>query len=592
MKKVFVKLKSYDSLCLISIILLGIWQVLRCPDLPGLYLDAVNPDYLAIQMLFPHANNPNWTMPHSGIPLLGQLYHGTITVWLQLIIVGLFGESSLLTVRFSNIIYVVGICWVMHLILKRLGTNKAISFFALICIMLSPNVFSFIRTQYYIKLPGTLLLMLSIYFGMQSIDNHKHAVYLMLSGISLGIAFYSYFIFLFFAPAILLFCLDKAKKTDSSYVKDTVGWCIGFGCGSTPYVIGYSDLLITSTSLSASVKSNLVTVGGFLLVITVIFLACTMVRKYQNNKVFIRCCMAALILVFSLGTICLINLNSIINRLIPTLNSLEIAGKDMGVIQRIAQIFYYWSGVLENRFLEGQMLETTSTYLPFMLTILLLITFILTCILTITRKMVKDDWREILSWIGILLCYGICCIPFASRMGGQHFTPTFFITCMILILVLDSIWRLAKNKYIKKMPIALLGVFLLWSIINTNLLQKNLEFTGGRYLYSETINTLAKDALSERGNGKKNVYVFPEWGFWCGFDYLTVNQIPYMLSIDINTLKSYLDKGYGFRLCTWDNESVEQYINLLGNADICDVSTDTMLSRDGKVIFYIIKGDS
>lgn len=137
MKKVFVKLKSYDSLCLISIILLGIWQVLRCPDLPGLYLDAVNPDYLAIQMLFPHADNPNWTMPHSGIPLLGQLYHGTITVWLQLIIVGLCGESSLLTVRFSNIIYVVGICWAMHLILKKLGTNKAISFFALICIRVS-----------------------------------------------------------------------------------------------------------------------------------------------------------------------------------------------------------------------------------------------------------------------------------------------------------------------------------------------------------------------------------------------------------------------------------------------------------------------
>lgn len=590
MKEILAKIKTFDFIFWVSIIILGIIQVFRCPDLPGLYLDAVNPDYLAVQMLFPQTTNPNWALPHSGIPLLGQLYHGTITIWLQLLIIGIFGKPSLLTLRLSNMIYIIGICGVMYLILKKLEVNKVISFLVVSALILSPNVFSFIRTQYYIKLPGTLLLMLSIYVAILSIDHHRHAFYLALSGIFLGIAFYSYFIFLFFAPAVLFFCLSKTKQLGLNCLKDTFIWCMGFGCGSIPYVIGYGDLIITSSSLAPSIKKAIVIMGGFLLIFVMILFLCVLIKKYQNDKVFRYCSFSVLALIFMFCIVVAINMNYITEAILPRLSSLEIAGKPMGLMQRIMQIFYFWAGVMNNFFLEWLMLGTPSSFLSSMVIILFLLMLTMAIILTIAKRLNKNDWKEILLWGNLLLCYGIFCIPFSSRMGGQHFTPTFFITCMIFILLLDRVWAKTNTQHIigKVVPCSL-ALFILWSIINSNLLHSNLEFTGGRNMYSENINILAENALSEKNTGQNNIYIFPEWGFMCGFDYLTANQIPHMSYVDADMLREYLNSGYGFKICVWSHDALEQYMKLLESADIDDLTIDMMHTREGEIAFYILQ---
>lgn len=589
MKNILTKLKTFDTIYLLSIIVLGIFQVLRCPDLPGLYLDAVNPDYLAVQILFPQNSNPNWAPAHSGIPLLGQLYHGTITVLLQLLIVGIFGKASPLTLKLSNITYIIAICWVMYLILKKLEVNKVISFLVINALILSPNVFSLIRTQYYIKLPGTLFLMLSMYFAILSIEQNRHVFYLALSSIFLGIAFYSYFIFLFFAPAILIFCLSKTKKLGLKLFKDAFIWCMGFGCGCIPYVIGYGDLIITSTALDLSLKKGLVIIGGILLLVIMVAFLYVLVNNYQNDKVFHHCCLAVFTLLVVFFIIAAINFKYITGTVLPILSSLGMAGGPMRLTQRIVQIFLFWTGVMDNSFLEQLMLGTVSSYCPSVLIILFLLAFALACILTVTKRMNKNDWKEILAWGSLLLCYGILCIPFISRMGGQHFTPVFFITFMIFILLCNNIWSKINNKHIKKALPLLLGIFFLWSILNCNLLQANLQFTGGKNMYSETINELAENALSEKCEGQKNVYVFPEWGFMCGFNYLTENQVPYTTTVDANMLQEYFDRGYGFKLCVWNHDSLEQYMEQLKSEGMDNLSVDTMQSREGEIVFYILK---
>lgn len=592
MKKILARLKSYDSLFLANLILLGLWQVLRCPDLPGLYLDAVNPDYLAVQILFPQVNNLNWAVPYSGVPLLGQLYHGTFTIWLQLLVIGLCGKANMLTLRLTNMIYVIGICWVMHLILKKLKINKCVSFMMIDALILSPNVFSFVRTQYYIKLPGTLLLMLAIYFALLSGERNRHAFYLALSGILLGGAFYSYFIFLFFAPALLTICLVKTKKLCLKCLKDAFIWCMGFASGSVLYVIGYTDFIITSTGLEPYVKRTLVVVGGILLLAMVITLAYILVKKYQNDKMFHRCCLVVLCLFLLSGAAIIINLNYIIRSFTPMFNSLEIAGTAMGFTQRLKQIFFFWSGVMSNRFLESLMIDTTSSFMPLVPVFLLIVALSIVFFLTITKKLRRNAWKNIFIFGGLLLSYSLFCIPFASRMGGQHFTPVFFITWLMIILLLDCIWNSIINSNIKRVCLSLLvGTFFLWCAINSNLLQQNLEFSGGKNMYTDAINTLADNALSEKMGGTKNVYVFPEWGFMCGFDYLTMNQIPYKTDIDLNMLEEYINNGYGFKICTWDRENIEQYVELLNQTGIQNLSIETMPTREGETAFYILTGN-
>src|SRR4030095_8521917 len=65
-------------------------------DLPGVYMDAVNPDYLTVRVLnwngYPI---PAWVLPGNypfdHIALLTQLYHGMQQAWLGLPFFWLFG---------------------------------------------------------------------------------------------------------------------------------------------------------------------------------------------------------------------------------------------------------------------------------------------------------------------------------------------------------------------------------------------------------------------------------------------------------------------------------------------------------------------
>lgn len=60
-------------------------------DLPGLYIDAVNPDFLAAQKLHPHLHNPTAALPSKIFPILGNLYHGVQNFYVALPVQAIFG---------------------------------------------------------------------------------------------------------------------------------------------------------------------------------------------------------------------------------------------------------------------------------------------------------------------------------------------------------------------------------------------------------------------------------------------------------------------------------------------------------------------
>src|SRR5436309_3021907 len=68
-------------------------------ELPGVYMDAVNPDYLAVHLLNPkHADIVAWALRGNLMfggraPILITLYHGSQQVWLGLPFLWLFGTS-------------------------------------------------------------------------------------------------------------------------------------------------------------------------------------------------------------------------------------------------------------------------------------------------------------------------------------------------------------------------------------------------------------------------------------------------------------------------------------------------------------------
>src|SRR5664279_3129088 len=79
---------------------LGVLFVFACAvawhvELPGLYMDAVNPDYMVVDLINGPADaSPAWYLPGNmlagRIPLLTSIYHGTSQVWYALPFVALF----------------------------------------------------------------------------------------------------------------------------------------------------------------------------------------------------------------------------------------------------------------------------------------------------------------------------------------------------------------------------------------------------------------------------------------------------------------------------------------------------------------------
>lgn len=75
-------------------------------ELPGVYFDAVYPDYLAAIGAFPEVDNFTQITQHTGLPLLGNFYHGTLTAAVQFVVLKCFGQASVYTLRLTNMFYI------------------------------------------------------------------------------------------------------------------------------------------------------------------------------------------------------------------------------------------------------------------------------------------------------------------------------------------------------------------------------------------------------------------------------------------------------------------------------------------------------
>src|SRR5437763_2902792 len=104
------RLSARDALgfLLVAIVWLAVatWHL----ELPGLYMDAVNPDYLAVRVLNPHhAEIVEWVLPGNyllgrRIPLLIALYHGSQTLWFGLQVYSLLG-TTLDRLRLEHVLF-------------------------------------------------------------------------------------------------------------------------------------------------------------------------------------------------------------------------------------------------------------------------------------------------------------------------------------------------------------------------------------------------------------------------------------------------------------------------------------------------------
>lgn len=230
------------GLGLILLVQLVFWLcVLRQIDLPGLYMDAVNPDYLAARVRHRELHNPVWTLPTKWFPILGNLYHGVQNYYVSLPVFAWLGPG-VVAVRLGQALFgAVIVLLFQRLALRATGSALVATLGALLLATDIAFLASF-RTQFYIIVSGVAwllgsLLLLRAADGEAEASNRR----LGLAGVCFGLAAYSYFVFLFFVPAMVALAARGRRERPLAGI---LVWGAGFALGCMTYVLGYVSMAI------------------------------------------------------------------------------------------------------------------------------------------------------------------------------------------------------------------------------------------------------------------------------------------------------------------------------------------------------------
>jgi len=228
------------------------WQI----QWPGLYMDAVNPDYLVVDVLHGVRDaHPIWILPGNLIagrfPLLTSLYHGTLQVWLALPFVALFG-ASVTTLRIAQAAAGAAILLLMFAWLRRRGGAPAwLAALPVLALALDPVFVYAFRTQLYIQLSPVALLLGAILSGTRALDPSNalppssRRRWLFVAGLCFGLSVFGYFIFAFFAPVLgiaLLMAQRRSGPTRLPWWQTVACSTLGALIGTMGYWYGYARI--------------------------------------------------------------------------------------------------------------------------------------------------------------------------------------------------------------------------------------------------------------------------------------------------------------------------------------------------------------
>jgi hypothetical protein len=207
---------------------------------PGLYLDAVNPDYFAVKILHPEITSTVWTLPGNLIggrfPILaGSIYHGSLQAYLAVPFTWWLGPS-VATIRILYIVEALMVCLATMALIQRACGSMLLATICAALLAVDPAfVFAF-RTQAYIVTAPvffTLLACMLLVHRKPGLGRHVAA------GALIGLAGWGYFVNLFVVPGIVAFVATRGDGRRNLY-RSLAGLLVGLLLGLSPYLIAYA----------------------------------------------------------------------------------------------------------------------------------------------------------------------------------------------------------------------------------------------------------------------------------------------------------------------------------------------------------------
>lgn len=516
------------AVAMLALVLLFWACALRQVELPGLYMDAINPDYLAARWLHPDLRNTVWTMPGPSLPILGNLYHGTQNLYVGLLTYGVLG-TGVTAARISHALFGCAIVLLVFLVARRLTGRPLVALMAAAGLATDMAFIGSFRTQSYIIMGGQAWMFGGLMLAVLAARAPRPTAWLIASGACMGMAVYGYFVHLFYAPVVAAAAIFASGRGGAA--GRSLDWSVGFALGLLPYAVGYCWAMVS--------------LGGW--------------------TPFVEWLQQALASVKPMG-----DESSYLAGLSISLRNLRLAMGGLG----------------------NEMMMTGGAVSGGMdaVRLALLAVASLACGAAAALRW-STDRTQAWQWTCVALLapgYLLVAGMFGERLWVHHFTVLVAVGYLALAVALGALaaW-LPRPRVRVAAGVAIACVLLVANLHQQNRVFAALAATGGAGKSTEMLEMLARSALAERHSA---VYYFPEWGFFMPFAFLTGNQVKYELNFTPDTINRYYGLHDELRVAFWHAKDRARYEDLLRGNGIEGITLYTFAQRDGRPAFYLLAG--
>jgi hypothetical protein len=442
---------------------------------PGLFMDSVNPEYLAPLILDPEQSKGMFvyalpgTLLDGRFPILaGSFYHGPLQLYLSLPVFALFG-TDIVGARVAQGMFGLLVLLALGALLRQQRVRLPLLVAGLALIAIDPAFVQAFKTQALSTLwPLSMVFASAWLVERRAAYGHPQGVWTpLVAGALSGLAFFSYFIHLFFLPVQLAHLVLCARASGSG----RKGWAVvvgifltGFVIGCIPYFLGYG---LMAEAFGPNDFAAFIAGNGERLV------APPDAGDIPHAGPFTRW---------------------------------QVIGATMGDAWVSMTIFSS----------AGYSFLGSFKVLVFLLPI--------ACALPIV-KATTGRQRMFGYAVGSIATFLLLTTPIAGRLHGHHYIVLLPFLYLSATLAVEMLFERAVLSRLKLTALALLPILLLAdNFVAHRGFQRTLAATHGVGDYSATLNALAEDALRD---GADDLYVFPDWGFFMPFAFQTGGRVAY-----------------------------------------------------------------
>ncbi len=267
----------------------------------------------------------------------------------------------------------------------------------------------------------------------------------------------------------------------------------------------------------------------------------------------------------------------------PTLNALGVSVDNPPLLEKFLRVLNYARAIITGTAGENVLYGTPVTLLSDITLVVFAVIVIPALIFVICEK----KWEHPLFMLSVaMVLFCLERLILSKRMQPQHFVPFYFFLVLTVGVALIKIFKPSTAGIYKKLVALLCAVLISFNVVNQSRVLDEIKNGELHSVYTKQINVLAEQALDTYNNGEKQLYVFVDWGFVFGFNYLTQNKIPITTELNVSMLDSYLSDGYCVVACYWSSEDVTKYEEVMKLSEADMVESSVVYNQSGTVAFY------